>query len=269
MSNVYSECWESLFIFCHVLVSFYLLQPSYKISGQAEINTGSKIVRPNPCSEFLLLSSSFHCSCDSSCSSKCHNLELVSNNNSLLLNWWSSLHPNFGWFAASWLSAGVVLITVAACSSSLYIDSVEQSKPVKILVPRVAQACRSHSCATCYWLNRRVLGNIEEDKRYTQSDTYIDRLSFRNRSKGGWNGNFFRMGGRGKVYRSKNNNTTFHSRGGENISRGGERPSPPPPLNETLIDTNIPCDVGRCHDQCWARSGSPQLQLHSTAHRIL
>ena len=143
---------------------------------------------------------------------------------------WSSLHCICAlMIAASWLSAGVVLIIVAACSSSLYIDSVEQSKPVKILVPRVAQACRSHSVLTCYWLNRRVLGNIEEDKRYTQSDTYIDRLSFRNRSKGGWNGNFFRMGGRGKVYRSKNNNTTFHSRGGENISRGGERPSPPPP----------------------------------------
>ena len=28
------------------------------------------------------------------------------------------------------------------------------------------------TCATCYWLNRRVLGNIEADKRYTQPDTY-------------------------------------------------------------------------------------------------
>ena len=36
---------------------------------------------------------------------------------------------------------------------------------------------------------------------------------------------FFEWGGEERV-RSKNNNTTISLKGGENISRGGERPSP-------------------------------------------
>ena len=58
------------------------------------------------------------------------------------------------------------------------------------------------------------------------------RLSFRNRSKGGETAIFLEWGAR-KGLDLRTIIQQFHSRGGENISRGGERPSPPP-LNETL-----------------------------------
>ena len=88
----------------------------------------------------------------------------------------------------------VVPITVAACSSNWYADSVNtassQFKSLCQELPRLVdlilvldgsflvilqhgRCCLMCTCAMCYWLNRRVLGNIEANKRYTQPDTYI------------------------------------------------------------------------------------------------
>ena len=69
---------------------------------------------------------------------------------------------------------------VAACSSSLYTDSVNTASQLKSLYQELTRlaivdlilaafsSLRSNgrcrlicTCATCYWLNRRVLGNIE------------------------------------------------------------------------------------------------------------
>ena len=114
----------------------------------------------------------------------------------------TDVHVVAFWSSASYRATG--------SSSSLYTDSVNAAKSLCQELPKLLESILEASspvsaqwalpmctCSTCYWLNRRVLGNIEADKRYTQPDRYIH--------------------------------------------------------------TNIPRDVVRCHDQCGARSGSPQL----------